>query len=104
MATSGEKTWPAGKTDGRDWRRNRWPLTSRLEAALAVTRLADPDRAVIGQERLGRRAVARLARPARRRLAVLVAQVLGQLGCRPRAPPMTTSRHSRSSEPRRTET
>ncbi len=51
----------------------------RLERAVAIPRPGDRNRPVIGQERLPRSAVARVARPARRRLAVLVAQMPAQL-------------------------
>ena len=52
----------------------------RLEAALPVPRRLDPHRPVIGPQRLRRRPVAGVPRPARRRLAALVAEVIGQLG------------------------
>ena len=51
----------------------------RLKAALAVPRSVDPHRALVGQERLGRPAVARVPHPARRRVPGRIAQMLGQL-------------------------
>ena len=56
----------------------------RLEAAGAVARDRDLDLAVIGQDRLAARAVAAVAAAAAGRIALLVAQVLGQL--RPKRP------------------
>ena len=52
----------------------------RLKGPLAVPRRPDRHRPEIGLERLGRRPVADVARPARRRLPGRIAQVLGQLG------------------------
>jgi hypothetical protein len=51
----------------------------RLEAALAVTRRPHLDRAVLGRERLRRRAVAGVAGPAGWLLVRLVAEIGGQL-------------------------
>ena len=51
----------------------------RLKRAVAIPGRVDPHRPVLGRERLRRRAVARVARPAGRLLMRLVAQVLGQL-------------------------
>jgi hypothetical protein len=52
----------------------------RLEAALAVARLLDPHAPVPGVDRLRRRTVSRIARPAGRSLSMLVAEMLAQLG------------------------
>ena len=52
----------------------------RLEAAVAVARHSQLDRAVFGQHRLARMAVAAVARAAACRIALLVAQAIGQLG------------------------
>ena len=52
----------------------------RLEAAVAVARNRQLDRAVLGQHRLARMAVAAVARAAACRIALLVAQAIGQLG------------------------
>jgi hypothetical protein len=52
----------------------------RLEAAGAVARHGDLDLAVLGQDRLRARPVAAVAAAAAGRIALLVAQVLGQLG------------------------
>jgi hypothetical protein len=52
----------------------------RFERPLPVARRADPHRPVLGMQRLGRRAVAAVPGPARRRMAALIAEVVGQLG------------------------
>ncbi len=52
----------------------------RLEAAVAVARNRQLDRAVLGQHRLAGMAVAAVAAAAPRRVALLVAQVVAQLG------------------------
>src|SRR5207248_7263040 len=52
----------------------------RLKRALAIPRRADPQRALIGQNRLPRPTVASVARATRRRVTRLIAQMLGQLG------------------------
>jgi hypothetical protein len=52
----------------------------RLEARLAVARLLDSHAPVLGVDRLLGEAVAGVANPARRRLAALLAEMLGQLG------------------------
>ena len=52
----------------------------RLKRALAIPRGADPQRSLIGQDRLCRLAVARVPRATGRRLTGLIAQMLGQLG------------------------
>ena len=52
----------------------------RRKAALAIARRLDPNRAMLGRQRLRRRPIPRIAGPTRRRLAVLIAEVLGQLG------------------------
>jgi hypothetical protein len=51
-----------------------------LERPVAVPRRADPHRPRVGQDRLGRLAVARVAGTARRRLPGQIAQMVGQLG------------------------
>ena len=51
-----------------------------LERPGPVPRRAHPHRALVGQHRLGRRPVAAVAGAARRRVAVLVAEMLGDLG------------------------
>jgi hypothetical protein len=51
-----------------------------LKRSLAVARRLDADRPLAGLQRLGRRAVAGVARPAGRLGVRLMAQVLGQLG------------------------
>ena len=51
----------------------------RLEVALAIPRSVDPNPTLIGQERLGRPAVAGVPRAAWRRLTGRIAQMLGQL-------------------------
>jgi hypothetical protein len=51
----------------------------RLKAAVAIPRGIDRHLPVLGDKRLGRRAVARVRRPAGRLLVRLVAQMLGQL-------------------------
>ena len=56
----------------------------RLKAAVAVARRLDLDRPELGLDRLGRRAVAAIARAAGRRLPGRIAQVLGQLGAQRR--------------------
>ena len=52
----------------------------RLKRALAIPRRADPKPPVIGQDRLARLPVAGVPRATGRRLASLIAQMLGQLG------------------------
>jgi hypothetical protein len=64
------KAGEAALARGRDLRR---------EAALAIPRRLDPDRPMLGLQRLGRRPVARVPGPARRRLAVVIAEMVGQL-------------------------
>jgi hypothetical protein len=63
----------------------------RRKAALAIPGRLDPNRAMLGHKRLRRAAVARVPGPAGRRLTVLVAEVLGQLGIH-----RSTSRRVRS--------
>jgi len=52
----------------------------RLEAAVAVARHGDLDRAVLADHRLARIAVAAVAAAATGRVALLIAEVLAQLG------------------------
>jgi hypothetical protein len=52
----------------------------RLEAAVAIARHIDLDRSILGQHRLGRGSVAVVARPAAGRIALLVAEMVRQLG------------------------
>ena len=51
----------------------------RLKAAITIARRIDPDRTVLGDQRLRRRPVARVARPAGRLLMTFIADVIGQL-------------------------
>jgi hypothetical protein len=51
----------------------------RLKARAAVTRLLDPDRPMLGMDRLCGRAVSRIADTTGRRLPVHIAEMLGQL-------------------------
>jgi hypothetical protein len=51
----------------------------RLARARPIPRRVDPDRAVLGDQRLRRAAIARVAGPARRLLMQLIAAVIGQL-------------------------
>ena len=52
---------------------------SRLKRPVAIARRVDRNRAMLGRERFRRRAVARVPHATRRRLAVLVAEMVGQL-------------------------
>ena len=60
------------------------PLTLRhdlrLERPRPITRLVDPDRPMLGMDRLRGDPVASVTDPARRRLTTLIAEVIGQLG------------------------
>jgi hypothetical protein len=51
----------------------------RLEAPIPIARRVDADRAVLGDQRLRRRPVPGIARPARRLLMGLIPQMVGQL-------------------------
>ena len=59
-----------------------WPFGDqlRLEAAGAIARNRDIDLAILGQDRLRAGAVAAVAAAAAGRIALLVAEMLGQLG------------------------